>query len=70
MQQRLSLATKVWVTVGVIAFLTIVFSVQIFLSFRQRHATAVTDEVTERSRAFTEQIRQTLQEQQSSTEQP
>lgn len=62
--QRLSLAAKVWVTVGVVAFLTLVFSVQLFLSLRQRHTTAVTDEVTERSRAFTEQVKKTLQEQQ------
>jgi hypothetical protein len=62
--QRLTLATKVWATLGVVAFLAIVFSVQIFLSFRQRHASAVSDEITERSRAFTEQVKQTLQAQQ------
>jgi len=68
--QRLTLAMKVWVTLGVVAFLAIVFSVQIFLSFRQGYGASVSDEVTEHSRAFTEQIKQTLQEQQSSTEQP
>jgi hypothetical protein len=68
--QRLTLATKVWVTLGVVAFLAIVFSVQIFLSFRQGYTAAVSDEVTERSRAFTEQVKQTLEEQQSPTEQP
>ncbi len=68
--QRLTLATKVWVTLGVVAFLAIVFSVQIFLSSRQGYTAAVSDEVTERSRAFTEQVKQTLEEQQSPTEQP
>lgn len=62
--QRLSLTAKVWVTVGVVAFLALVFSVQIFLSLRQQHTSAVSDDVTEQSRAFTEQVKKTLQEQQ------
>ena len=61
--QRITLATKVWVTLGVIVFLAIVFSVQIFLSFRQGYGASVSDEITERSRAFTEQIKQTLETQ-------
>lgn len=68
--KRMYTARNVGIALGVVVFLVVVFSVQIFLSFRQQYGSAVSNEVTERSRAFTEQVKETLQKQQSSTEQP
>jgi hypothetical protein len=60
---------KVLMGVAAVFFLGLIFSVQFFLSFRTQSPQTVSDDVTERSRIFVEQIKQGLQEQQSSTEQ-
>ncbi len=52
---------KVWMIFGVVVCSVIIFSVQIFLTLRQHHGRAVSDEVTERSRELTEQVKETLE---------
>lgn len=66
---RLGVVQKVLIGVAAVFFLGLIFSVQLFLSFREQNPKTVSDDVTERSRLLIEQVRHNLQEQQSSTEQ-
>jgi hypothetical protein len=55
----------VWIWIGVALLFAFIFAVQIFLTVRQRYPAAVSDEFTDRSRAFTEEVKQTLEAQQA-----
>ncbi|NBS67922.1 hypothetical protein EBT31_03280 [bacterium] len=65
--KRVSTAQKIWIIFGVVCFLAVVFAVQIFLTMRQNYTSAVSHEVTERSRLFAEEVKETLQEQRQSS---
>ena len=59
--------THVWVWIGVGIFLVLIFTVQIFLTLHEEYPEAVSDAVTEQSRAFVEQTKQTLEARNQST---
>ncbi len=54
-------STNVWIWIGMGIFLVFILAMQFFLTFRQEYPEAISDEVTERSRAFVEQTKDTLE---------
>lgn len=64
MVKRVSTFTTVGVILGVTLFIVVIFSLQLFLTLRQRYPDAVSNEITERSRIFTEEVRETLEKRQ------
>ena len=61
--QRTAPSQKILLIIGGVLCALLIFSVQLFLTLQKKYTRAASDELTQKTQAFTEQVKETLQEQ-------